>query len=234
MTDAEFEQAASYVDDRSWMTGENLIHVPSVMNVEGWNFYGHPGHMLLTSAQRTLMMWSDVVGQVSNGGFDQFCDNYVNDLAAGLAAVDALDWAELRERFRRAMTEQAGNADEPRRLQPLSLSDDPEKWRVSRKRLLRYLARRGKRWWQPTTARDLAFVEARFDAEWQVELKYQMMVASGELRSGGERLFDFVSPPSDEFDAFDDWFYTDDTKAASAFYVHEFIVRHRDQLYRPI
>ncbi|RJF93834.1 hypothetical protein D3876_05980 [Sphingomonas cavernae] len=233
MTDAEFEQSAAYVDNGWWMTGEGLIHIPSVMNIEGWNRYGHSGHMLLTPAQRMLMMWSDIVGQVSNGGFTQFCDNYASDLALSIAAVDALGWPELSERFKRAMTEQASDAAEPRRLQPVPLTDDPEKWVASRKRLIRHLARRGKRWWQPTTARDLAYVEARHE-EWQLELHYQTAVLSGELSSGGERLFDFVEPPSDEANAFDDWFYTSETKAASAHYVQNFIMRHRDQLYQPI
>lgn len=234
MTDAEFQQAAVYTHDRWWMTGEELIHVPAVMSIEGWSAYGHPGNLLLTSAQRTLMMWSDIVGQVSNGGFVQFCDNYAQDLALGVTAVDALEWPELRERFHRAMTEQAGDATEPRRLQPIPLTDDPEKWRASRKRLIRYLARKHKRWWQRTTTHDLALVEARHDAEWQIELKYQMAVASGELQSGGERFFDFIDPPNVEAEAFDDWFYTDDTKAASAHYVRRFILKHSHQLYRVV
>ncbi|WP_156357838.1 DMP19 family protein [Sphingomonas sp. Leaf62] len=232
MTDDEFEQSASYADERWWMTGEGLIHVPAVMTIEGWNTYGHPGNLLLTPAQRTLMMWSDIVGQVSNGGFVQFCDNYAQDLALGVAAVDTLEWPELRKRFRRAMTEQAGDATEPERQQPVPFSDDPEKWRASRKRLIRHLARKHKRWWQPTTARDIAIVEARHDAEWQIELKYQIAVASGELKSGGERFFDFIDPPTVEADAFDDWFYTDNTKATSTMYVHRFIMEYRDQLYR--
>lgn len=44
--------------------------------------------------------------------------------------------------------------------------------------------------------------------------------------------FDFVDPPVVEAEAFDDWFYTDNTKTASALYVHRFILNYRDQLYR--
>jgi len=80
MTDGEFADASSDTCPNWWMTGESLIHVSSVMNVEGWNSYGHPGNLTLTPAQRTLLMWSDMVGQVSNGGFVQFCDNYANAL----------------------------------------------------------------------------------------------------------------------------------------------------------
>ncbi len=232
MTDAAFEQAASHVDDDWWMTGETLIHVPAVMTVGGWDHYDHPGHLQLTPAQRTLMMWSDIVGQVSNGGFVQYCDNFAPHLALGVAAVDALQWPELRARFREAMAEQAGSADAPRRAEPVALTDDPEKWRASRKRLIRHLARRGKRWWQPTTKGDIALVEARYRAEWQLELEYQKAVFSGALRSGGERLFDFEPPPSEAADAFDDWFYAGATKAESVRYVRDFLLRCRDQLYR--
>ena len=231
MTDAAFETSAADVHDGWWMTGESLIHVSSVMEVEGWNLYRHPGHMLLTPAQRILMMWADIVGQVSNGGFTQYCDNYPDALGLGVSAVDALEWPDLSERFGRAMAEQAGDAAEPRRLQPVPLTDDPDKWAASRKRLIRHLARRGKRWWQPVTAADRAFVEARHQ-EWQLELQYQTAVLSGELPSGGERLFDFVPPPDDDANAFDDWFYAAETKQASTRFVHGFIMRHRDQLYR--
>jgi hypothetical protein len=232
MTDAEFEQAARYVDDRWWMTGENLIHVESVTCIEGWDRYGHPGYLMLTPAQRTLMMWSDVVGQVQNGGFVQFCDNFASNLALGVATVDALRWPDLRERFRRAMVEQAGDADEPRRVQSVPPSGEPEKWRESRTKVIRHIARQGKRWWQRTTPRDIAYVEARY-TEWQLEREYISAVLSGKLRSGGESLFDFVAPPSDEANDFDKWFYSDETKAASAIHVHDFIIRNRDQLYRP-
>ncbi|QAY76422.1 hypothetical protein [Sphingosinicella sp. BN140058] len=231
MTGDSFDEAAAYVDDGWWMTGESLIHLSAVMNVEGWNLYGHPGHLQLTPAQRTLMMWSDIVGQVSNGGFTQYCDNYARDLALGVAAVEALHWPELRERFGRAMAEQAGDAAAPRRLQPVPLSEEPEKWAKSRKRLIRHLAQRGKTWWQPTTARDLASIEA-LHPEWRLELLYQQAVLSGELASGGERVFDFEPPPTYAAEAFDTWFYSDDTKRESVRYVHAFILRNRDQLYR--
>jgi hypothetical protein len=231
MTDAEFEQRAAYVDANWWMTGESLIHVSSVMNVDGWRVYGHPGHMSLTPAQRTLMMWSDIVGQVSNGGFIQLCDNFARDLDRAVAAIDALQWPELRERFRRAMAEQAGDADSPRRVQPVPLSEDPEKWAASRRRIIRHLAGRGKAPGQPITPEDLAFVESQYD-EWRLELEYQIAALRGALPSGGERMFDFVPPPEEEADAFDAWFFTDETKADSARYVHDFILRHRDQLYR--
>lgn len=145
MTDAEFETAAAYVDPGSWMTGESLIHREAVMSIVGWNFYGHSGHLQLTPAQRTLMMWSDIVGQISNGGISQYHDNFRRDLALGRAAVRALGWSDLTVRFFPALS------------------------------------------WLGRPLRD----------------------------------------------AFDSWFYTEETKAASVRYVHAFIMRHRGELYRP-
>ena len=231
MTEAEFEQAASLVERNWWMTGESLIHVSAVMSVDGWNLYGHPGHELLTPSQRVLMMWSDIVGQVANGGFTQYCDNYARYLAVGVAAVAALSWPDLESRFGRAMVEQAGSVATPHRLQPVPLTEDPQKWAASRKRFIRHLAGRHKKWWQPVTSADIAFVEACHE-EWQIELKYQTSVLSGEFPSGGERLFDFQAPPDEEACGFDDWFYTPEAKAASIEHVQNFIMRNRGELYR--
>ena len=232
MSDNEFERKAAYVDDRWWMTGESLIHVPSVMNIVGWNLYGHSGHMLLTRAQRTLMMWSDIVGQVSNRGFEQYCENYARDLLLGVAAVEALDWPELSDRFARAMTEQAGSVTAPQWIEPIWPADDPELWAASRKRIVRHLARKGKPWWRPITTRDLGVVEAR-NEDWELALQYREAVRSGVLPSSGERFLDYVEPPRDEADAFDTWFYSAAAKAASVQHVHAFILLNRYELYLP-
>lgn len=231
MTLAEFEREARYVPDNWWLTGEGLIHVAPVMSIEGWNFYGHPGNDSLTEAQRVLMIWSDVVGQVQNGGFTQFCDNHAPSLAFAARSIAKLGWRELSERFERALREQAGDPIDPHRFRPVGLDEEPEKWARSRERLIRHLARQGKPWWKPTTMRDLAFVEARHE-EWQLQLKYQTAVIRGELASGGEQLFDFVPPPEEEANAFDDWFYLAETKQASIEYVSDYILRHRDELCR--
>lgn len=179
MSDAEFDQAANYVDEGWWMTGESLIHVKSVMDVFGWDRYGHPGNLSLTPAQRVLMMWSDIVGQVANGGFEQYCDNYAKDLALGLAAVRALKWPDLQARFERAMIEQAGSLADPVLKQPVALTDEPEKWQASRKRLIRHLAGLRKPWWKPITRANLAFVEEHY-GEVRLQLAYQQLVLSGE------------------------------------------------------
>ncbi|BBD99915.1 DUF4375 domain-containing protein [Sphingobium amiense] len=231
MTDIEFNQASTETHANWWMTGETLIHVTSVMSIEGWNSYGHSGHMLLTPAQRTLMMWSDIVGQVQNGGFIQFCDNYADFLHLAVDAVRALQWPELNKRFCAAMAEQASDAAAPVRQQPVPLASDPKEWAASRTRVIRLLARRGKRWWQPTSARRMAVIEA-FNNEWQLQMKYIMAVSNGELAAGGERYFEFVHPPSVEAKSFDNWFYTTETKADSARYVLSYIRQHRDELHR--
>jgi uncharacterized protein DUF4375 len=167
MTRARFEEAAAYAYDNWWLTGEDdFLHVPSVMNVEGWNFYGHPGNDQLTEPQRVLMMWSDLVGQTSNGGFTQFVDNFEKSLPLAYQLIAKLEWPELFERFDRAFREQAGDPQNPRLLS--------EDW------------------------------------DWD---------------SGSE-------PPAEAAEAFDDWFYRDETKAASKAFVGDYIRRHRDDLCR--
>lgn len=233
MTSAEFRAAASYVDNGWWQTGENLIHVSAVMDVEGWNIYGSPGHARLTPAQQTLMMWSDIVGQTSNGGFTQYCDNYAKDLRLGVAAVRALGWPELQDRFEASLVEKAGSVEHPVNRKPVALTDEPEKWEASKQRLLQYLARRGKRWWQPSNP-----IHPRFtilsSAEFALQLEYIQLVTAGEMSSGGEQYFDFVPPPVVMADAFDSWLYSDEAKHDSTRYVGAFILRHADELHRPL
>lgn len=167
MTRAQFEEAAAYAYDNWWLTGEDyFLHVPSVTNVEGWNLYGHPGQSRLTEPQRVLMMWSDLVGQTSNGGFAQFVDNFRDSLPLAYRLIAKLEWPELFERFDRAFREQAGDPQRPKLV-----ADD---W------------------------------------DWD---------------SGAE-------PPDDAAEAFDDWLYAAETKAASREFVGEYIRRHRDELCR--
>lgn len=231
MTDEAFEQKAGFVEPHWWMAGESLIHLPAVMTIEGWSCYGSPGHMKLTPAQRTLMIWADIVGQVHNGGFEQFCYNYRYALAEGVAGVRALEWPELEERFCRAMAEQAGDADAPVHIQAIYPVEEPEKWANSRKRIVRHLARRGLRWWQPTRASSLAQIDKMF-TDYRLQNEYIEAVRSGKMRSGGECYFDFRHPPTIEADVFDNWFYTEETKEASIRHVHRFIMKNRCQLYR--
>jgi hypothetical protein len=167
MTRAQFEQAAAYAYDNWWLTGEDaFVHVPSVMNVDGWDFFGHPGNDRLTEPQRVLMMWSDLVGQTSNGGFTQFASNFRKSLSLAYRLIAKLEWPELFERFDRAFREQAGDPRAPRLLS--------EDW------------------------------------DWH---------------SGSD-------PPAEAANAFDKWFYRDETKAASRVFVSDYIRRHRDELCR--
>jgi hypothetical protein len=231
MTAAQFEESASYVYKKWWAIAEGLVAVPAVMDVEGWNLYGHPGNASLTEPQRVLMMWSDLVGQVSNGGFTQFIDNFRANLKLAYYLITKLGWDELNDRFDRAFREQAGDPANPKAAVPVGLDEEPEKWARSRERLLRHLARKQKKWRQPVTRRDLAFVEA-LHPEWRLQLFYQEAVARGELKSGGELLFDFVPPPDDEAEAFTSWLYSKDTKAKSREIVVAFALANRDALAR--
>ncbi|NYT39494.1 hypothetical protein HZY97_01890 [Sphingomonas sp. R-74633] len=231
MTAAEFEAAASYQHPGWCATGESFVHVPAVMQIEGWDLYGHPGNDQLTEPQRALMMWSDLVGQVSNGGFTQFIDNYRVSLKLAYRLIALLDWPELMARFDPAFRERAGDPEAPvARIVP-NLNDEPEKWAASRARLIRHLAKQGKSWWQPVTQRDIAWVEAR-NEDWQLQIKYQAAVVRGELTSGGEAVFDFVPPDEDASNAFDDWLYAPETKAASLEAIRAFALANRDALCR--
>jgi hypothetical protein len=104
--ESEFHRMAREPETKDWwLTGESLIHVPAVMSVKGWNSYGSPGNMSLRRAQRNLMLWSDVVGQVYNGGVTQFFANYDDVLDVAQGALDDLAWPELSERYRLAASE---------------------------------------------------------------------------------------------------------------------------------
>ena len=118
MTRAQCEAAAAFADAGWWATGESLVHVPQVTGVKGWDLYGHPGNASLTEPQRVLMMWSDLVGQVSNGGFSQFAYNYRSQLNLAYRLIVQLDWPEMTERFDRAFREQAGDPARPVLHQP--------------------------------------------------------------------------------------------------------------------
>jgi hypothetical protein len=231
MSSEAFEQAAREADDRHWSTGGNLIHVPAVMEVAGWDRYRSDGHKLLTPAQRTLMMWSDVVGQVANGGFIQYCRNYAPDLALGVAAVEELQWPELRVRFNRAMSEQAGSVEAPKLIEPVPINQDPEQWQLSRERLILHLIRQHVPEPRPVTEAMRVVYEESAD-EAQLQWWYVEAVQKGELASGGERYFDFVVPPRVEERAFNDWFYRAETKRASHHFVSDYILQNRGQLYR--
>jgi hypothetical protein len=139
MTVDQFEAEAEYIDEGWWMTGEGFIHVQSVMEIPNWNFYGSEGNRSLTPAQRTLMAWSDIVGQVSNGGFVQLFDNYSSALSEIVEAVEALHWDDLDRYFVAAMIEQGGSVSNPKVEKP-EKTDDKE-WFQQRELLIEHLVR---------------------------------------------------------------------------------------------
>ncbi len=231
MTAAEFEAAASHQDPNHCAWAEGLIHVSAVMQVEGWDLYGHPGNDQLTEPQRVLMMWSDLLGQVNNGGFTQFIYNYRASLKLAYRLIAQLDWPELMAHFDPAFREQAGDPEAPvARIFP-DLSDEPEKWAASRDRLLRHMARQIKPWWRPVSQQDVIRIQSAYE-DWRLKIEYQQAVERGELASGGEAIFDFVPPPEEAASAFDDWLYAPETKAASVQAIRAFALAHRDGLCR--
>lgn len=157
------------------------MYVKEVMEIKGWNLYGHPGFDSLTTAQQTLIMWGDVVGQVSNGGFVQFVCNYSKSLTLAHSLLPNLDWQELTERFNRALIEQVKD--------PMN----PVVW------------------------------EPEYDVTWH-------KVGESELGLRGDLLNGDDEPPTDEADAFDQWFNQDSTKEESAKVIGAFIEKNRANL----
>jgi hypothetical protein len=245
MTRAQFEEAAAYAYDNWWLTGEDaFVHVPSVMNVEGWNFYGHPGQSQLTEPQRVLMMWSDLVGQTSNGGFIQFVDNFSASLALAYRLVTKLEWPELIERFDRAFREQVGDPENPKPRQEPWGPDDDKAWAYYHERKIRELARINTRWRPWARQREMATLKRFPDgilSSW-----YDAAVNRGDISAADEFEANYgsaggikfkISPsrddePTEAADAFDDWFHLGETKAASKIFIGEYIIRHRDELCR--
>lgn len=215
MTAEQFAEAASYVYPGWWATGENLVHVPEVMNVTGWDLYGHPGNQSLTEAQRVLMMWSDLVGQVSNGGFTQFIYNFRKQLALAHRLIGKLGWSDLMTRFEDAFREQVGDSANPGPLGQ-TVPADPEKYALMRASLIRKIARKGKKFWQPVTPEELT----------RAEQTYEEFLMDADLP------IEWIDPPVEKAEAFTRWFYTDLAKTDSCEYVGAFIVSNRDQLCR--
>jgi hypothetical protein len=229
MTPAEFAAAASHCYDNWWLTGEDsFLHIPSVMNIEGWNLYGHPNQGLLTEPQRVLMMWSDLVGQTSNGGFVQFVDNFSERLALAHASIAKLGWPELFERFDRAFREQAGDPADPKpRMDPWSEADDAA---TERGHMIRELARIRTRW-RPWARRSQEKTLELF-SDTLLSSLYIKAIAGGEIAAPSGLVAEEDEPPSQAAEAFDDWFYRDETRAASRIHIRDYILRHRDSLCR--
>lgn len=229
LTPEEFEERASYVDSGWWLTGEGLIHTPSVMNVPGWNLYGHPGNQQLTEAQRVLMMWSDLVGQVANGGFEQFISNYEKALALAYRLIAQLDWPELFERFDPAFREQAGDPANPQSVASELWEWDDEAG-ANRNHMLDSLTRSKTRWRPWARRRERALYDQLSDTILQT--LYNEAVSNGEIKPVEKPPVEYETPPCVAADAFDTWFYLDSTRQKSQHYVGSYIRAHRDQLCR--
>ncbi|MEQ8311326.1 MAG: DUF4375 domain-containing protein [Sphingopyxis sp.] len=230
LTPEDFEERATYVDSGWWLTGEGLIHTPSVMNIPGWNLYGHSGNAQLTEAQRVLMMWADLVGQVANGGFEQFISNYTETLALAHRLIPKLEWPELFERFDPAFREQAGDPANP---QPVDLS--PWGWEADepgahRAHMLDSLARNKTRWRPWARRREIALYDQLSDTILQT--LYNRAVSNGEIQPVEKHQVEYEPPSCVAADAFDTWFYLDSTRQESRHYVGSYIRAHRDQLCR--
>lgn len=227
MTRAQFAEAAGYAYGRHWLTGEeHFLHIPEVMQVEGWNIYGHFGHNKLTEPQRALMMWSDLVGQTANGGFTQFVDNYENALELAYPYVAKLEWPELFERFDRAFREQAGDPGNPKVRRPEWPEDD---WPVKRARIIRHIVAKDTRWKPWERAKTIASLERMTDTI--LNTWYNQAVQNGEIPDEPPRP-DVEPILSKEAEAFDEWFYRDETREASKTFIGDYIRRNRDGLCR--
>jgi hypothetical protein len=231
MTRAQFADAAAFAYESSLLTGEeSFLHVPAVMQVEGWNIYGHSGNNQLTEPQRVLMMWSDLVGQASNGGFTQFIDNYSSALALAHRLIAKLEWPELFERFDLAFREQVGDPLNPKPRQEPWGPDDDAACAARRELMIDRLALQKTRWRPWARRRERAFFERLSDL--MLDRWYNDAVESGEIAADDEPATDYEEGPTEAADAFDDWFYRDETKAASRIFIGDYIKRHRDDLCR--
>jgi hypothetical protein len=232
MTRAQFEAAADFTwNERSWLTGEeHFLHVPAVMQVKDWNLYGKSGNKQLTEPQRVLMMWSDLVGQVSNGGFEQFAYNLRKSLRLAYQLIEKLEWPELFERFDLAFREQATGS----KNRSPQLSDD-EMYAAEeayRKRMIRDLARietKGRPWARRRAEASYEPFTVAILSTW-----HNKAIERGDIVPEKQTVIEAKPPPTEAAEAFDEWFYLDETRKASKAFVGAYIRRHRDQLCRLI
>jgi Domain of unknown function (DUF4375) len=99
MSQSQFEVALAHVEPNHWATGERVLYHPAMTAVQGWNIFGSVGFRKLTNAQRVLLYWGDLIGQVSNGGIAQLHSNMPDVVARLPTALEALGWDELSIRF---------------------------------------------------------------------------------------------------------------------------------------
>lgn len=229
----EFEAALADVQPRWWHTGEDFIHTGAVMRVDGWREFGSSGNRSLTEPQRVLMMWSNVVGQTQNGGFTQFVENYEYALKLAHPLIKQLDWREMWQRFDAAFREQAGDPADPR-LRPLPAyyaGPDAPEWPARRERIKRDLVDAQAPLWRPDLRLQWKRLLSRTS---DIELHdiYVRAVERGRVMPFDRPDGYFESLPHQAADAFNDWLFDSDTKAASWRWIGDYIRRNRDEIVR--
>ena len=236
MTRAQFEAAAGYAHERHWLTAEeHFIHVPAVMKIEDWQTYGSIGHNQLTEPQRVLMMWSDLVGQTANGGFEQFADNLEYALPLSEHLIRQLQWPELWAHFEPALAEQRALL-KARHFSEHWFTFNPSLGLVarSRSRMIEQLAKANTRLNPFKRAAERARLEALTND--QLADLHDQAVAAGKIQPDPARssssMEEAEEPNALASQAFDNWLYSDETKAESRRVVGDYIRRNRDQLVR--
>lgn len=211
LTQREFEAALKRVRPSHWLTSEEyLLHRREVMEVDGWSSYGSPGNLQLTLPQRHLMMWSDIVGQTSNGGIDQFFENYAKTLDFAVETVKALEWRDLQQRFDEAFAQYICDRDG----QPTSVA----RWLSDRESEQEEKRQEAQNYWQ---AKNGAPYEGDKD---KLDILVQVLAFQGVITLQG-----WEYP---EIDVFNKWFYSNETRQASEHFVGAFIIAHKDELVR--
>lgn len=236
MTRAQFDAAATYMHDGHWLTGEeHFVHVPSVMQIEGWRTYGSIGFNRLTEPQRVLMIWSDLVGQTANGGFEQFAHNLEHALPLAGDLVEQLEWPDLRAHFEPALAEQRALL-KARHFGEQWFAFDPSLGLVarSRSRMIEQLAKAN----TPLNPFKRSAEKARLEALTNDQLTnlHDQAVSTGKLKAEPARssssMEEVEEPDAPSSKAFDDWLYRDETRADSRRFIGDYIRRHRDHLVR--
>lgn len=209
MSEEEFERLAKHREPDWWATGEGLIYQPEVMALPGWRTYGSPDNRKLTEAQRCLMVWGDIVGQVQNGGLAQFFENYASSLELANSCVAQLGWSEFSERFDLGFTDYIHVDGRDATL---------DEWR-------RHKAREQERYRQETRKILSESGDEKFavDPE-KVDWFMMMFGARGDIKIQG---WDYA-----HIDGFNGWFYSEATKAESSARICAFALSRRDELAR--
>lgn len=156
------------------------------------------------------MIWSDIVGQVANGGIAQFFDNFSSVLELAVESVTRIGWLELTRNYQ-AASNQYVNVN--------GKSVSPKKWREERAKLWEKLREEARKWdrrhgLEPQTGADL-------------DRSVMRRQAMGLIRSLPARAHPAV-------EAFNDWFFSDAARVGSELHVAGYILRNRDRLVRVI